>query len=134
VEDHLNSWWALGTLLFSFPFLLRLNRFPLPFPSLLDDLLFGDFTEPWVSGPSISTTVVLPPLSPLQASDLDWVNSIEGGLIHSPLEPALDHPLSSYDADPSVFSEIGPVVAPPFPLNKGFISARLEPDEYSGCE
>jgi len=60
-----------------------------PLPSLLDDLLFGDFTEPWVSGPSISTTIVLPPLSPLQASNLDWVNSIEGGLIHSPLEPTL---------------------------------------------
>ena len=87
-----------------------------PFPSLLDDLLFGDFTEPWVSGPSLSIAIVLSSFSLLQDSNLQWVNSIEGGLFHSPLEPALDRPLSSYDVDPSVFSEIGLVVAPPFSL------------------
>jgi hypothetical protein len=56
-----------------------------PFPSLLDGLLLGDFTKPWLSGPSTSTTVILPPLSLLQDSNLDWVNSITGGLSHPPL-------------------------------------------------
>jgi hypothetical protein len=79
-------------------------------PTLLDGLLFGDFLEPWVTKPTSTPAYALPSLSSPQATDLEWVNSITGGLTSSELT-RLGHP-SSKGTDPLVPSESGPSSVP----------------------
>jgi hypothetical protein len=126
VEDHSNNWRAQLT---SFPFPLSLNRFPLPYPifstgsclEILQSLGYRGFQQPF-----------LPPLSPLQTSDLEWVNSITGGLSPSPLELTQNLTLSSNVADPPAPAELGSSATPSIPSDKGYFSTRLKQDDFSG--
>jgi hypothetical protein len=102
-----------------------------PFPPPATHSSRRDFLELWVTKPTRTPACALPPLSSPQATDLEWVNSITGGLT-SPKLTHLGHP-SSEGTDPPVSSESGPS-AVHFSSCKGFISARLEPDDYCGFE
>jgi hypothetical protein len=75
----------------------QVEPFSPPLPTPPDGILFGDFTEPWMSKSSKSPAEFLPPLSPPQAIDLEWVKS-------------------------PVLSELGPSTTP-FSSYKGFFAA-----------
>jgi hypothetical protein len=55
---------------------------------LLENVFFGDFTEPWLPGLRHPVVDTLPPLSPQRASDLDWFNQTEGGFLISSPSPS----------------------------------------------
>jgi len=76
----------------------------------------------------------IPPLSLLQEIDLDRVNFVEGGLIHSPFDPSHNLLSIRLDAASSVHSAKGQGATISYPSNKGFILALLEPNEHRGCD